>query len=384
MKLTAKLGEIAPAKPLKRPNIDTKTDVWHLNLDQIESNSGQILKEIIAPIADTKNSTHWFDERHVLYSKLRPYLNKVVVPDKYGVATTELVPMMPDPERLKREYLAYYLKSDRFVHWVNAQVAGAKMPRVSMKVFWNHRIPLPPLPIQQKIATILDTADALKQKDKALIAKYDELCQSLFLDMFGDPVTNPKGWELIKFADVGKLDRGKSKHRPRNAPELLGGKHPLIQTGDVANSGGYIKSYKSTYSDLGLKQSKMWKAGTLCITIAANIAKTGILTFDACFPDSVVGFIPNRKTNNEYIQYWMSFLQKILEETAPSVAQKNINLRILRDLDIPTPPFETQCLFKERLEAIEQQKQQAQASLQKSEDLFNCLLQKAFKGELVS
>ena len=79
----------------------------------------------------------------------------------------------------------------------------------------------------------------------------------------------------------------------------------------------------------------MWLKGTLCITIAANIAKTGILTFDACFPDSVVGFIPNEKTNNDYTQLWMSFLQKILEDSAPESAQKNINLSILRDLDFP-------------------------------------------------
>ena len=127
----------------------------------------------------------------------------------------------------------------------------------------------------------------------------EDFLRSAFLEMFGDPVTNPKGWPLIKFSEIGELDRGKSQHRPRNAPELLGGPYPLIQTGDVANSGGYIRSYKSTYSEIGLKQSRMWPKGTLCITIAANIAKTGILTFDACFPDSVVGFSPNKKTNTE-------------------------------------------------------------------------------------
>lgn len=94
---------------------------------------------------------------------------------------------------------------------------------------------------------------------------------------------------------MGELAREKSKNRPRNAPELLNGPYPLIQTGDIANAGIYLKEYTQTYSELGLKQSKMWKKGTLCITIAANIAKTSILTFDACFPDSVVAFIPSEK-----------------------------------------------------------------------------------------
>ena len=245
------------------------------------------------------------------------------------------------------------------------------------------KIPLPSFATQQKIAAILDAADELRQKDKALVAKYDELTQALFLDMFGDPVTNPKGWEKIKFEKVGKLDRGKSKHRPRNEPKLLGGKYPLIQTGDIANCGGNITEYKSTYSEFGLAQSKLWKSGTLCITIAANIAKTGILTFDACFPDSVVGFIPNEKTNTIYTQYWMSFLQKIIEGAAPESAQKNINLEILRDLDFMLAPIKLQNQFAERVKAIEEQKSIAQASALKSEELFNSLLQKAFNGELV-
>lgn len=143
---------------------------------------------------------------------------------------------------------------------------------------------------------------------------------------------------MQKFGEVGTLDRGISKHRPRNAPELLGGSHPLVQTGEVANCDGYIRSYTSTYSDLGLRQSKMWPAGTLCITIAANIAKTGILTFEACFPDSVVGFRADDPATVEYVRVWLSFLQKALEDSAPESAQKNINLAILRGLNIPLPP----------------------------------------------
>jgi type I restriction enzyme S subunit len=263
-------------------------------------------------------------------------------------------------------------------------MTGATRQRITRKKLEKLQIPLPPLEEQKKIAAILDAADALRQKDAQLIAKYNALSQSLFLDMFGDPVTNPMGWGKVEFGSIGKLDRGKSKHRPRNAPELLGGDHPLIQTGDVANCGGYIQTFKSTYSDFGLKQSKKWEAGTLCITIAANIAKTGILTFDACFPDSVVGFIPNQKSNAEFVRFWISFLQKILEDSAPMAAQKNINLKILRELDVPLPPITLQNQFAERIQHIEAQKQQAQASLQKSEDLFNSLLQRAFKGELTA
>jgi type I restriction enzyme S subunit len=290
--------------------------------------------------------------------------------------------VVKDKSKVYVPFLQYALNRPSNKTYYKKFAGGGLQINVGKKEILNNTVPLPSLVQQQKISAILDAADALRKNDKALIAKYNELTQALFLDMFGDPVNNPKGWEKVKFSDVGKLDRGKSKHRPRNAPELLGGKYPLIQTGDVAKSGGYITEYKHTYSDIGLAQSKLWKAGILCITIAANIAKTGILTFDACFPDSVVGFIPNKKTNNEYTQFWMSFLQKIIEDSAPESAQKNINLAILKDLDFPLPPMNLQSQFAERVALIEEQKAIAQVSLIKSEELFNSLLQKAFKGKL--
>lgn len=244
-------------------------------------------------------------------------------------------------------------------------------------------IPVPPLEEQRRIAEILDCMEALQAKRLVALSQLDELTQSTFIEMFGDPTENTMNWETQKFYEVGTLQRGKSKHRPRNAPELLGGKYPLIQTGDVANSGGYITEYTQTYSELGLRQSKMWSAGTLCITIAANIAKTGILTFDACFPDSVVGFIPNEKVRTEYVQHWMSFLQKMLEESAPESAQKNINLKILFDLNIPVPPLELQDKFVSIVHLIEKIKQSQKQSSFEINNLFDALMQKAFAGELV-
>ena len=215
-----------------------------------------------------------------------------------------------------------------------------------------------------------------------MLKKYDELAQAIFIDMFGDPVKNEKGWEVKRLSENGKLGRGVSKNRPRNSPELLGGIYPLIQTGDVANSGGIIKIYKATYSEMGLKQSKMWSKGTLCITIAANIAKTGILNFDACFPDSVVGFKADEsKSNSVFIQYWMSFLQKILEDNAPESAQKNINLEILRNLEVISPPVEMQILFEKKIRNIIKQKDIFESD--SANNLFSSLLQKAFNGELV-
>jgi type I restriction enzyme, S subunit len=244
------------------------------------------------------------------------------------------------------------------------------------------KIPLPPITEQKRIAAILDKAEEIRSQRRQALEQLDAIRQSIFLEMFGDPLRNIKGWEIKKFQDIGILDRGISKHRPRNDPKLLGGQYSLIQTGDVANCDRYINSYKSTYSEIGLRQSRMWKAGTLCITIAANIAKTGILTFDACFPDSIVGFKPNHLSLTEYVQFWLSFLQSTLEATAPESAQKNINLAILRNLDIPIPPIALQQEFARRVEAIAQLKATHRESLAQLDALFASLQHRAFRGEL--
>jgi type I restriction enzyme S subunit len=271
-------------------------------------------------------------------------------------------------------YLLGYLNLDKMNR-------AAAIPGLNRNDAYKLEVAVPKISETSRVANILDKAKELKDKRQQAINKINELTQSIFLDMFGDPVTNPKGWKVLPFDQMGNLDRGVSKHRPRNDPRLLGGNHPLIQTGDVANSGGYVKNYKSTYSDLGLKQSKKWPKGTLCITIAANIAKTGILTFDACFPDSVVGFTSSPHMV-EYVRVWLSFLQKTLERNAPESAQKNINLRILRDLPVPRPPENLIESFHTRISTMSSALVKMQVAQKTTETLFQSLQSRAFKGEL--
>jgi type I restriction enzyme S subunit len=247
--------------------------------------------------------------------------------------------------RVDPRYLAWFLRSPLALNSALERKTGSAIRRIVLRDLGNLLVTLPPLDEQRRIAAILDQADALRRKRRATIAISTGLRRKAFVTLFGDPIINPKNWPCKALAEVGTLDRGISKHRPRNDPLLLGGPYPLIQTGDIANSDGYIRSYSSTYSEAGLKQSRLWSAGTLCVTIAANIGKTGILEFDACFPDSVVGFTPGENVKTEYVQTWMSFLQKRLEKSAPQFAQKNINLAILRAIPIPLPPIDVQSRF---------------------------------------
>ena len=275
-------------------------------------------------------------------------------------------------------YLFTFLNSDKFESDCIYSARGIAQKNMSTEWLKNYLIPLPPIEVQIKIANNLNTCAKIIKKHNKQLNNFDLLIKSRFIEMFGDPVINEKDWDLKTLPELGEFGRGVSKHRPRNAPELLGGKYPLIQTGDVANANLYITDYESTYSEEGFKQSKMWKAGTLCITIAATIAKTAILTFDSCFPDSVVGFTPNEKTNSLFINYWFSFFQKILEEQAPAVAQKNINLQVLSELKIITPPISLQNDFATFVQQIDKSKFAVQKSLEKAETLYKSLMQEYF------
>ncbi|MDS1663534.1 restriction endonuclease subunit S [Escherichia coli] len=182
-------------------------------------------------------------------------------------------------------------------------------------------------------------------QEKAQLVKEGKIKKQKSLLPISDeekPFELPEGWEWSYLSDIGILARGRSKHRPRNDPTLYAdGTIPLVQTGDVARSNGCINTYSALYNQLGLSQSKLWNKGTLCITIAANIADSGILNFDACFPDSVVGFTPYE---NEipvlYFHYFMMTIKSTLEKFAPSTAQKNINIDILSQLFFPCPPLQ--------------------------------------------
>ena len=261
-------------------------------------------------------------------------------------------------------------------------ISGSTRAKLTKGQAEKIEIPLPPLDEQKRIAMILDQADAIFRMRQRAIDRLNQLGRSIFYEMFGDPVTNPMGWEIKKLQEIGELDRGVSKHRPRNDPALLGGVYPLIQTGDVAKADGYVRSYSATYSDLGLKQSKLWQKGVLCITIAANIGETAILDFDACFPDSVVAFTPSESTTVEYVQYWMQCIQKRLEDIAPQSAQKNINLAILRELPIPVPAVSAQAKFGAVIREIDQHKCLHRNAISSADALFSSLQHRAFRGEL--
>ena len=161
-------------------------------------------------------------------------------------------------------------------------------------------------------------------------------------------------WEYKTLDQLGEVSRGRSKHRPRNDPSLFGGDYPFIQTADVKAANFYITEYDTTYNEKGLAQSKLWHPGTLCITIAANIADTGILAMDACFPDSVMGFLPYEGVADvRFVKYCFDILQQNCKKISQGAAQDNLSWEKLSTILFPAPPIEVQKRIADMLSAYD-------------------------------
>ncbi|GGD99573.1 restriction endonuclease subunit S [Planktosalinus lacus] len=164
----------------------------------------------------------------------------------------------------------------------------------------------------------------------------------------------PQNWKTYKLTDLGTIARGKSKHRPRDASHLYGGKYPFIQTGDVKAANHRLNNHTQTYSEAGLAQSKLWPENTMCITIAANIAETAILEYPACFPDSIIGFIADEtKCDIDYVEYLMQFFKKQIQTHSIGSVQDNINLGTFQRVEFTVPPLPEQKSIASILSALD-------------------------------
>lgn len=220
---------------------------------------------------------------------------------------------------------------------------GSGVPHVYPKDVSKILIPIPPLEIQEKIVQTLDKmTEYVTELTSELTSRKKQY--SFYRDKllsFEEEVYQVE-WKTL--SEIAKdFGRGKSKHRPRNDARLYGGDIPFIQTGDIREAGKWIENYSQTYSAFGVEQSKKWEKGTLCITIAANIAETGLLGFEACFPDSIIGFVANSEfAITEYVFYYLNSIKDYLANKSYGSAQDNLNLSTFSSLKIPVPSLEIQ------------------------------------------
>lgn len=311
---------------------------------------------------------------------------------KQGVLSNNLFRIKIDSSILDRDYFYFILSSQIFQSSLQEQMKGGIQKHLGHKTIAKQKIPLPKLDTQKKTASILDEADKLHQLNKQLIAKYDALTQSLFLDMFGDPVTNPKGWLMKEMQFLtSKIGSGST---PR------GGKESYLEEGISLIRSLNIYDNKFKYKNLAfisdvqadqLKNVIVEENDVLFNITGASICRSTIV------PNKVLPARVNQhvsilrpikdKLNSIFLNHFLiseNVKHKLLGVgSGGGAVMQAITKEQLKTIEVIKPPIELQNQFAERVQIIGQQKQQAQDALQRSEDLFNSLLQKAFKGELV-
>ena len=283
------------------------------------------------------------------------------------------------------QYFYYYFQSESFQNKLRTITNKATLAKFNKTQFRDIEIIIPSSSEQQRIVSRLDAAFAHIDELKTNAEKQLSEARALFQKALTKAMKPKEGWEEKKMGDVCEVNRGRSKHRPRNDKRLYGGNYPFIQTGDIHNAhGGILKSYSQTYSDFGLAQSRLWKKGTICITIAANIGETAILGMDACFPDSVVGIYPNEVLlNAHFLNYYLVSIKESIDKLSYGTAQKNINLEILNNLLVYLPPLSEQQRIVSRLDSlsahIRELEEVTQKTIAECDALKQALLRKVFE-----
>lgn len=362
--ITAPLKELTPAKA---SNIEFQSDelIWHLTLDQIESQTGQIINKKILPASDAGSSTYNFDNKNVLYSKLRPYLNKVVCPEEPGIASSELVPLRPKAEVLDRQFLKYYLRSNHFLNFANINVAGVKMPRIIMEKFWAHEIPLPPLSEQRRIVEILGQAeDLLKKRNEANVIA-PKILHSLFYKIFGDPLANPKGLKKIK---LGKLIKVKSgKFLPSSEMDMKG-QYPVY-------GGNGINGFYSRY---------MFEHPMIVLGRVGAYCGTTYYTRPKCWVTDNALYVAehSQELHPRYLTEALRIAN--FNQYAGRAGQPLISGSRIYPIEILVPDMAKQEKFVGNIEDIIKYEKQRQKTGKYLQDLFSTLTHHAFSGYLTA
>lgn len=336
-------------------NEDEGDGLMYVGLEHVESQSGRLI-DSYKPIRDFSGDTIRFEKGNVLFGKLRPYLAKCWLADTAGKCSSEFFVLKPNDECVG-VFLHWTMLSSRFVDLIDGSTYGVKMPRAEWSFVGNIHMPFPAVPEQERTAAYLD--EKCGEIDRVIAAKerQNELLKAQRTAIISETVTkglNPKTkfkdsgiewigmipatWSTRRIKLATKLLRGKFSYRPRNEPSLYDGQYPFIQTGDVANANGYICQYTQTLNELGLSVSTLFPKNTLVMTIAANIGDVAILDFDACFPDSIIGFVPSRDIlGMKYLFYVFKAMKEELLSLAPVNTQGNLNIERVGNMPFPLP-----------------------------------------------
>lgn len=287
--------------------------------------------------------------------------------------------LVPDRKRLYPKFLYHWLRKNR--PYLESLGNGATFKEVSKSVVSRIEIPLPPLPEQRRIAEILDKADALRAKRRAALAQLDTLTQSIFLDMFGDPATNPKGWRLERLGQLAGTTSGGTPSR--EVDEYFGGEIPWVKSGELHE--GVVMATEESLTARGLAESsaKLMPPGTVLVAMyGATVGAVAVLGIEAATNQAVCCISPSHQLMVDYLVYLLRRLTPALLAKRVGGAQPNLSQDLLRKLVVPVPPRQLQETFSSRVASAVRMKRNGLQSLSEMDSLFGALQHRAFRGEL--
>jgi len=375
------LGDVATVERSSVQPDDIRPGTVYVGLEDIES-GGRILRARQVDPGDLASTKFSFTESHVLYGKLRPYLAKIAAPDFAGICSTDIVPILPGP-LLDRRYLLHFLRQPTMIAFARARSVGINLPRLSPSVLETFPVPLPPLPEQRRIAAILDQADALRAMRRTALAELATLTQSVFLEMFGDPATNPKRWPLMPVAKIGRVVTGNTPSRA--VPDYFGDDIEWIKSDNINTPDDFVTPATEGLSASGRAVARVAPPSSILVTCIAGspncIGNSAITDRMVAFNQQINALIPEQGDVN-FIYGQLVVGKRLIQRASTASMKGMVSKSRFESVEIMFPPVDLQHEFARRISVVRTLKQDHSDSLAHMDALFASLQQQAFRGEL--
>lgn len=350
-------------------------DIPWASVKDFKSSSLKETADYITKLGVEKSATNVIPAGNVIVPT-RMALGKVAINEVDMAINQDLKALLVKDETvLSKLYLMRFLESK--ATFIDEQGKGATVKGITLDVLRNLEIPLPQLAVQKRIAAILDKADAIRRKRQQAIQLADDFLRAVFLDMFGDPVTNPKGWPTMRVDDLCAIVRGSSP-RPQGDPRFYGGPVPRLMVADLTRDGKVVTPMIDSLTAEGAKKSRPIEAGTVVMAVSGNVGLTSVLAIDACIHDGFIAFkeLDVNKVKPAFLCELMMFLKSTHASRQAGAIFQNLTTSQIKEMEIPIPPLALQDKF------LSISRKATELYGEEGFSLFESLSQRAFSGQL--
>lgn len=358
----------------------------HVGGDNIESHSGRITGTQTASELGLKSGKYLFDPSYILYSKIRPNLNKVAAPSFSGICSADIYPIRPLNSEIDKRFLLYVLRSKHFLAYASKHSTRTNIPKINRPALLGYRFPLPPLPEQKRIADILDKADVVLRKRQEAVSIASKTTSCLFYQEFGDPLFNPKEWDVVELDNVSHKITDGVHFRPTYTNEGI----PFVSVKDITTGQLRFDDAKFVSEEAHaeyIKRCHPERDDVLLTKVGATYGRPALVDTDRPFSIYVsVALIKPDRTKIAPV-----FLKEVLasdelkrqaDRAIKGAGVPDLHLTEIRKFKVPLPPLTVQEDFVAKSRAIHTVEEKLRSATEQQSDLFNSLVQRAFKGEL--